>query len=295
MAERTANVITEVGYQPNPGSPTMTSVTILRADVLILSSHDQIFTDLSAGIESITAGHGYQTLVASYGYDHQREKKQTTVVLAFNARRLLLTEPVHSLWAGKCLNTAEVPIAEVVELAENPGRINVGSDNFQASFSVTTMPLAGGEQRIIYSDLMSNVRDEQHYLGYCRVMEGAGLAVGRTVLNKVSSVSIGTGMMTLMRQIYVDMDGILCINDDLTVGMLQECLAPGISIPRKLAIVGFHDLEIDQIVSLRLAGILMPRFEMKKAAVRILIKKIKRLPTTEKVDLHYRPSMGKTI
>ena len=42
-------------------------------------------------------------------------------------------------------------------------------------------------------------------------------------------------------------------------------------------------------------AILTPRFEMGKVATEILIKKIKGLPTIEKVDLHYRLSMGETI
>ena len=54
-------------------------------------------------------------------------------------------------------------------------------------------------------------------------------------------------------------------------------------------------LEIGQVVSPRLASVLTPRFEMGKVATEILIKKIKGLPTIEKVDLHYRLSMGETI
>ncbi|WP_181960009.1 substrate-binding domain-containing protein, partial [Klebsiella pneumoniae] len=92
----------------------------------------------------------------------------------------------------------------------------------------------------------------------------------RIAPNKVSSVSIGTGMMTLARQMYADMDGILCTNDDLAVGVLQECLASGISVPQELAIAGFHGLEIGQIVSPRLASVLTPRFEMGKVATEIL-------------------------
>ena len=87
----------------------------------------------------------------------------------------------------------------------------------------------------------------------------------------------------------------MCTNDDLAVRALQECLASGITVPQEMAIAGFHGLEIGQIVNPRLASVLTPRFEMGKVATEILIKKIKGLPTIEKVDLHYRLSMGETI
>ncbi|MFX4313028.1 substrate-binding domain-containing protein, partial [Enterobacter sp. 63] len=266
-----------------------------RIGVLIPSFHNQIFADLLAGIESVTAAHGYQTLVVNYDYDRQREEEQIAAVLAFNVKGLLLTESVHTLRAEKYLNAAKIPVAEVMGLSDNPGRINVGFDNFKAGLDMTNMLLASGKRHIVYFGSMSDVRDEQRYAGYCHAMEAAGLTVGRIAPNKVSSVSIGTGMMTLARQMYADMDGILCTNDDLAVGVLQECLASGIRVPQTLAIAGFHGLEIGQVVSPRLASVLTPRAEMGKVATEILIKKIKGLPTIEKVDLHYRLSMGETI
>jgi DNA-binding LacI/PurR family transcriptional regulator len=92
---------------------------------------------------------------------------------------------------------------------------------------------------VIYFGSMSDVRDEQRYAGYCQAMENAGLPTGRIAPNKVSSVSIGTGMMNLARQMYAAMDGILCTNDDLAVGVLQECLASGIAVPAGTGDSGF--------------------------------------------------------
>lgn len=294
-AERIASVIEEVGYQPDADNPAISSNTAPRIGVLVPSFNNQIFSDVLAGIESVTTAHGYQTLVVNYDYDSQREEEQIATVLALNVKALLLTESVHTLRAEKYLKAAKIPIAEVMGLSDNADRINVGFDNYRAGLDMTNMLLASGKKQIIYFGSMSDIRDEQRYAGYCRAMEEAGLAVGRIAPNKVSSVSIGTGMMTLARQMYKEMDAILCTNDDLAVGVLQECIASGITVPQEMAIAGFHGLEIGQVVSPRLASVLTPRFEMGKVATEILIKKIKGLPTIEKVDLHYRLSLGETI
>lgn len=294
-AERIASVIAEVGYEPDPDNPVVSGNIAPRIGVLVPSFHNQIFADVLAGIESVTTSHGYQTLVVNYDYDSLREEEQIATVLAFNVKGLLLTESVHTLRAEKYLKAAKIPIAEVMGLTDNPERINVGFDNYRAGFDMTNMLLASGKKHIVYFGSMSDIRDEQRYAGYCKAMEAAELSVGRISPNKVSSVSIGTGMMTLARQMYKEMDGILCTNDDLAVGVLQECLASGIKVPQEMAIAGFHGLEIGQIITPRLASVLTPRFEMGKVATEILIKKIKGIPTIEKVDLHYRLSMGETI
>lgn len=294
-AARIASVIAEVGYQPDPDNPAVSSQATPRIGVLIPSFNNQIFADVLAGIESVTTAHGYQTLVVNYDYDSQREEEQIATVLALNVKALLLTESVHTLRAEKYLKAAKIPVAEVMGLSTNPDRINVGFDNYRAGFDMTNMLLASGKKQIIYFGSMSDIRDEQRYAGYCQAMSEAGREVGRIAPNKVSSVMIGTGMMTLARQMYKEMDGILCTNDDLAVGVLQECIASGIKVPQEMAIAGFHGLEIGQIITPRLASVLTPRVEMGKVATEILIKKIKGLPTIEKVDLHYRLSLGETI
>ena len=294
-AERIASVIAEVGYRPDPDNAAVFASGQPRIGVLIPSFHNQIFADVLAGIESVTSANGYRTLVVNYDYDSQREEEQIAAVLAFKIKGLLLTESVHSLRAEKFLKAAKIPIAEIMGLSDTPDRINVGFDNDKAGFDMTTMLLASGKKRIIYFGSMSDIRDEQRYAGYCRAMAEQGMPVGRISPNKVSSISIGAGMMTLARQMYADMDGILCTNDDLAVGVLQECLARGISVPSQMAIAGFHGLEIGQGTTPRLASVLTPRYEMGKVATEIIIKKINGLPTIEHVDLHYRLSMGETI
>lgn len=294
-AEKIASVIAEIGYVPDSDNTTATNQSQPRIGVLVPSFNNQIFADLLAGIESVNSAHGYQTLVVNYDYNAQREEEQIATVLAFNIKGLILTESVHTVRAEKYLNAANIPVAEVMGLTEASGRINVGFDNYRAGYDMTSMLLASGKQRVIYFGSMSDRRDEQRYAGYRDAVEAAGFPAGRIVPNKVSSVSIGTGMMTLARQLYPEMDAILCTNDDLAVGVLQECQAAGIAVPQTMAIAGFHGLEIGQATTPRLASVITPRFEMGKVATEIVLKKINQQPTIEQVNLHYRLSMGATI
>lgn len=294
-AEKIASVIAEIGYVPDSDNTTATNQSQPRIGVLVPSFNNQIFADLLAGIESVTSAHGYQTLVVNYDYNAQREEEQIATVLAFNIKGLILTESVHTVRAEKYLNAANIPVAEVMGLTEASGRINVGFDNYRAGYDMTSMLLASGKQRVIYFGSMSDRRDEQRYAGYRDAVEAAGFPAGRIVPNKISSVSIGTGMMTLARQLYPEMDAILCTNDDLAVGVLQECQAAGIAVPQTMAIAGFHGLEIGQATTPRLASVITPRFEMGKVATEIVLKKINQQPTIEQVNLHYRLSMGATI
>ncbi|QTF10395.1 LacI family DNA-binding transcriptional regulator [Brenneria izadpanahii] len=294
-AERIAKVMAEVDYcaeNHKEGRPASLSP---RIGILVPSFNNQIFSDLLTGIESITSANGYQTLVVNYNYDKTREEEQIINLLSCRISGLILTDSEHTLRANKYLESAEIPVAQVMDLEPLPGRIVVGFNNYQAAYDMTGALLASGKRHIVYFGSMSDIRDRKRYRGYSQAMEDAGLSPMQITPNKVSSVSIGAGMLALVRQMYPQVDAIFCTNDDIAVGVLQECLRQSIAIPSQMAISGFHGLDIGQATTPTVASVVTPRFEMGKVATEILIKKINKLPTIEYVDLHYRLSLGGTL
>ncbi|CAM3540510.1 MULTISPECIES: substrate-binding domain-containing protein [Yersinia] len=294
-AARIAQVMVEVNYADGHEGEGRANQHNPRIGILVPSFNNQIFSDLLAGIESVTAGNGYQTLVVNYNYNKDREEEQIINLLSCQISGLILTDSEHTLRADKYLNAAEIPIAQVMDLEPQPNRITVGFNNYQAAYDMTSTLIASGKQHIVWFGSMSDVRDRKRYQGYSQAMEDAQLSPLHITPNKVSSVSIGSGMLALARQMYPQMDAIFCTNDDMAVGVLQECLKLGIAIPAEMAISGFHGLDIGQATTPVLASVTTPRYEMGKVAAEILIKKIKSIPTIEQVDLHYRISLGGTI
>ncbi|CNK76406.1 substrate-binding domain-containing protein [Yersinia enterocolitica] len=293
--ERIAQVMAEVNYSADSEGETSLNQKSPRIGILVPSFNNQIFSDLLAGIESVTATSGYQTLVVNYNYNKEREEEQIVNLLSCQISGLILTDSEHTLRADKYLNASELPVAQVMDLEPQFNRITVGFNNYQAAYDMTATLLASGKQNVVYFGSMSDVRDRKRYQGYSHAMTDAGLAPLHITPNKVSSVSIGAGMLALARQMYPQVDAIFCTNDDMAVGVLQECLKLGMAVPAEMAISGFHGLDIGQATTPVLASVTTPRFEMGKVAAEILIKKIKKIPTIEQVDLHYRISLGGTI
>ncbi len=294
-AQRIAQVMEEVNYNADPENRIFAAAKNPRLGILVPSFNNQIFSDLLAGIESVTSVHGYETLVVNYDYNKDREEEQIIHLLSCHIAGLILTESVHTLRADKYLNAAEIPVAQLMDIEPQANRITVGFDNFQAAFDMTSTLLASGKKQIVYFGSMSDVRDQKRYLGYAQAMENAGLPPRNISPNTVSSVSIGAGMLSLARQLYPQTDGIFCTNDDIAVGVLQECLRLQIPVPERMAISGFHGLDIGLVTTPPLASVITPRFEMGQVATEILIKKINKISTIGHVDLHYRLSLGGTL
>ncbi|CAI0989451.1 Gluconate utilization system GNT-I transcriptional repressor [Serratia liquefaciens] len=291
-AEKIAQVMKEVNFTDGDEAR---STQKPRIGVLIPSFNNQIFADLLAGIESITLEQGYQTLVVNYDYSRQREEEHIVQLLAYPIAGLILTDSEHTLRAEKYLTAAKIPVAQVMDLEAPEGRIAVGFDNFQAGYDMTEALLASGKRQVVYFGAMSDARDTKRFQGYCRAMEKQGLTPRQITPHRVSSVTVGSDMLAMARQLYPDLDGILCTNDDLAVGVLQECLRLGLRVPQDIALSGFHGLDIGKATTPGIASVITPRFDIGKVATEILLKRIKGVPCIERVDLHYRISLGGTI
>jgi len=290
--ERITKVMQEVGF---PLEETEKKNKSKKIGILVPSFNNQIFSDLLAGIESVTSAQGYQTLVVNYDYSKEREEDHIINLLTYRLAGLMLTDSVHTLKAEKYLNAADIPIAQLMSLENANGRIAVGFDNFQAGYDMALALIASGKRQVVYFGSMSDARDMNRYEGYRKAMEDNQLIAQHITPNKVSSVSIGAGMLTLARQNNPDINAVLCTNDDIAVGVLQECIRLGIKVPENMAISGFHGLDIGLATTPALASVITPRFEMGKVGAEIMLKKINKIPTIERVDLHYRISLGGTI
>ena len=294
-ATRIAQVMEELDYRNGDENQASAEIKNACIGILVPSFHNHIFSALLAGIESVAKAHGYQTLVVNSDYQKEREEEQIIQLLSYDIAGLILTESVHTLRTEKYLNAAGIPIAQLMDNEPQPNRIIVGFNNRQAAYDMTDALLARGRRHIVYFGSMSDNRDQKRYQGYADAMENAGLPARKISPHTLSSMSVGASMLSQARQMYPQIDAIFCTNDDIAVGVLQECLRLRISVPQAIAVAGFHGLDIGSITTPSLASVVTPRFDIGKVATEILIKKIENIPTADYKDLHYRISPGGTM
>ncbi len=63
-----AAALDELGYIPNRAPDILSNATSRAIGVLLPSLTNQVFAEVLRGIESVTDAHGYQTMLAHYGY-----------------------------------------------------------------------------------------------------------------------------------------------------------------------------------------------------------------------------------
>lgn len=293
--ETIGKVLEEIHYIPNRAPEILLNSRSKCIGVLIPSFRNQIFSDVLAGIESVTSKLHYQTLIANYEYDQVLEEEKIINLLSYNIDAIILTEKRHTDRTRQYLRSANIPIAELMDITEQHLGIQIGFDNEKAAYEMTQAILESGKQRIVYLGSMADPRDASRYQGVCRALAQANQQPRQLTPNSISSITLGSQLFIQAQHQFPDMDALFCTNDDLAVGALLECQAQGIKVPEQIAIAGFHGLDIGRANTQKLASVITPRFDIGKTAAEQLLNKLAGKPALEHIDLSYQIYFGDTL
>lgn len=295
--ERIAQIMEEINYIPNRAPAMLLNAQSYTLGVLIPSFQNQLFADILAGIESVTSGHNYQTLIANYNYNRDSEEESVINLLSYNIDGIILSEKYHTLRTVKFLRSATLPIVELMDIQGDRLDMEVGFDNRQAAFDmVSTMLDKRQRRKILYLGSKDDIRDEQRYHGYCDAMTRRGLAPLRINPRAISSIHLGIQLMRDALAAHPGVDGVFCTNDDIAMGALLWCRERQLAVPEQISIAGFHGLEMGRQMIPSLASVITPRFEIGRRAAQMLLNKIKNNDLNHNtIDLGYQIYHGNTL
>ncbi|HRM39848.1 MAG TPA: gluconate operon transcriptional repressor GntR [Escherichia coli] len=286
-----AAALDELGYIPNRAPDILSNATSRAIGVLLPSLTNQVFAEVLRGIESVTDAHGYQTMLAHYGYKPEMEQERLESMLSWNIDGLILTERTHTPRTLKMIEVAGIPVVELMDSKSPCLDIAVGFDNFEAARQMTTAIIARGHRHIAYLGARLDERTIIKQKGYEQAMLDAGLVPYSVMVEQSSSYSSGIELIRQARREYPQLDGVFCTNDDLAVGHFT---AQGNRFT--VAIAGFHGHDIGQVMEPRLASVLTPRERMGSIGAERLLARIRGESVTPKMlDLGFTLSPGGSI
>ncbi len=170
-----ARTLDELGYIPNRVPDILSNATSQAIGVLLPSLTNQVFAEVIRGIETVTDAAGYQTMLAHYGYQAEKEEDRLVSLLSYNIDGLILAERTHTPRTLKMLATAGIPVVELMDSVSPCYDSAVGLDNMRAAYEMTQAMIARGCRRVIYLGARHDERTFMRLQGYEQAMRDAGL------------------------------------------------------------------------------------------------------------------------
>jgi LacI family gluconate utilization system Gnt-I transcriptional repressor len=294
--DKIAKEIETSGYIQNR-APAMLSKSSSKAiGILLPSLSNQVFSRFTQGIEEVAKAHGYETLIAHFGYCEIEEERKIASLLSYQVDGLILTETLHTTRSLQMINTAGIPVVEAMELPIKPIDMAVGLDHRAASYQVVTQMLNSGKRRIAYFGARLDTRTQLRMQGYAQAVQERGYEPIYMLTQEHSSFSIGASLLTQALSQYRDLDGAFCTNDDIAVGIMMAAQQHNIEIPKQLSVVGNNALDIGKVMTPALTSIDSPRYEIGKKSAELIINVLSGEKISQKVcDLGYTLSAGKSL
>jgi LacI family gluconate utilization system Gnt-I transcriptional repressor len=245
--ERVRAAVARTGYVPNLLAGGLRSAKSKLVAAIVPTIAAPVFGETIQSLTDAFDAQGYQLLVGQSGYRASREDALLDAVIGRRPVGIVLTGMMHSAEGRRRLLASRIPVVETWDLSPSPIDMAVGFSHERIGEEVCESLHARGRRRIA---LVSgdDERARRRAAGMNHVARKLGLVQGGAELPAHWVTAPGTlasgreGLAALLERMP-DLDAVFCSSDLVALGVLTEAHARGIDVPRRLAVVGFGDLE----------------------------------------------------
>lgn len=242
-----------LGYRPNGIARSLTQGRTTTIGFVLTTGDSSFVSDLIYGIQDICRRHSYRTLLVCTEGDPERELSQIRLLLEHRVDGLIYyANPRSFLQGGAWMQEARqegVPCVVIQERAYPTPVDFVMSDDREGTLAATRHLLALGHTRVAYVPAGpegSRVHDRVE--GYRAAMEAAGWPP------EVLPIADPEAMNAQVLQPWLERPdpptAFLAIHDMVAGRMIRAAADLGRRVPDDLAVVGFGDITVAELLGL---------------------------------------------
>lgn len=260
------------GYRPNTIASSLRTNRSKSIGVMVSWINRPFISSLISGVEEAARASGHRVII-SQSHDKTELEKENLQAL-YDSR-------ISSLIVSLAMETVDyehfdlftdngIPVVFVDRIPRKKGIHKVNINNFNAAFEATEHLIEQGCTRIAhFGGARTQTIYEDRRLGYIGALKKNNLDVDEAIILQASSLHAEEGLR-LTEQV-LDMphppNGIFCANDTAAVSAIRCAKQRGIKIPEDLAIIGFNNDPICEIIDPQLSSVDHPAAEMGMTAV----------------------------
>lgn len=244
---RVQAAIAQTGYVPNLLAKSLnanTSTRLVAAVVPTISG--PIFAASMQALTKALAAERYQLMLGQTFYEAGREDDLLDAIIGRRPDGIVLTGVMHSVLGRRRLQAAGIPVVETWDLTDDPIDMVVGFSHEKVGAAVCEFLHQKGRRRFAVI-AARDVRAERRTAAFQTHARSLGLPEVPVVFaDAPGTLAGGRACFSTLMTLHPDTDAVFCSSDMLALGAITEAQALGVSIPGRIAMVGFGDLDFAQ-------------------------------------------------
>ncbi len=275
--KRIDSAVRRTGYIRNRAAQTIHGIRSGTIGVLIPTLDHAIFAEVVQAFSETVAAQGFTILLASHGYDLQREYAILRKFLEHRVDGVVLTGLDHDEAVFQLLDQQEIPCVLMWNYAAGSRYPSIGADNEFAGQLIAEHVLALGHRRIacMFPPTDGNDRAFARREVVLHTLTAAGVTVPDDwMLTTVYSISDSKEDAKRLLSGPSRPTALICGNDILATGALYGATASGLSVPDDLTIVGIGDFKGSSEIEPALTTVRLPARRIGQEAGQALVTAI---------------------
>jgi DNA-binding LacI/PurR family transcriptional regulator len=269
---------TELNYNPNIMAQGLKAKRTKTIGVIVPEIEHHFFSAAISGIEEVAYQAGYTIIVSSSNEDIERE---IINLHAFYSNRVagVIASISQTTIDGSHFQRImdnNVPVVFFDRVLEDIDSCKVVINDQESAHNAVMYLIKKGYKKIAHLAGTSNINIAKHRMaGYKNAMLESGLKIendwiiegGLHELDGYKSFEILLKLSTLPEAIFA-------VNDPVAIGALKKIREAGLSVPEDIAIVGFSDNPICEMIIPSLTTVHQPAYEMGKKSAELILESI---------------------
>ena len=294
-------------YSPNPIALSLKEGRSHSIGVIVCEVANSFFSQVINGIESIAYDNGYNVIIAQTHESYDRELLNLRYLASRSIDGLLISVSTETKDFTHLTNFEEkgFPIVFFDRLSNDFHSHKVAVDNFKGTFMAVEHLISCGFRRIGHlanSEYLSNTKERM--AGYKEALLSNGIPFRESYVQHcfhggMDYDEVERALDKLMNQERKP-NAVFASADKLTTACLRYFKTKGLRVPEDIALAGFSNSELSDLLYPPLTVVRQPAFKMGEIATELLISQIESKKPVERFktvvldpELVIRDSSGK--
>ncbi len=235
----------EIGYVYNRSAAKLRSASSGLIGLVINDVRNPFFTEFAVSLQMNLAEQGYATVIANTDEDPNLQNRTISSLIEHGISGLIISPAYGSEKKTiKALETAAVPTIQVFRrLDENCPQFPFIAPDYELGSALATQELINtGCKRIAFlGGLDGRPVTQERVSGYLSVLKKNNIET--TILTGQATRAFGRSAAIELLSQTRKVDGILCFNDLVALGVLASCAEHGPHVGSDIRVIGFDDIE----------------------------------------------------
>jgi LacI family transcriptional regulator len=275
--ERVERAMADLGFVRNAFARQLRTGTSHTLAYVMLDATNPFFTDVAQGAELAAEGAGISLVLCNSNNSPRREEAHLAHLMEQRVQGILLTPVDPAAVSVEAVSERGVPLVIVDRTRDDARFCSVAVDDVLGGRLAIEHLVDQGHTRVALiggPGTLGQVRDR--FAGARQVWEEAGLPAEDLTTLETAALTVAEG-----RQAGERLTGLpsrrrptaaFCANDLIALGLLQQAIGAGHTVPEDLAIVGYDDIEFAAAAAVPLTSVRQPRQELGRTAANLLLE-----------------------